>query len=229
MNGQIAAVIFSGRGRKICGLERIRDGELMKGLWLGVIVYAFLVLFSPPAACAVPAADPKGQAAKPADNGMQAMARTAFIVKGKDHNEWLFIRMTSAQYSSLKAHAHFSKGAGKLSLHPRQRQAIGKALKVDKPIGKVVLKINIKHILYSEGLKGHYVARSAGAFSAFLKSGHFPLEEKEVPKEQPDENLLRNFKELKPMGTEKTPGETDKWIQEDRDEKEPDEKKPATK
>lgn len=220
MNGQKTAVIFADRRCKRYGLERIRDRELMKGLWLGVIAYAFLVLFSPPAAWSAPAPDSKGQAAKTADNGMQTMARTAFIVKGKDNNEWLLIRLTARQYYLLKAHASsFSKKEEKLSLYPRQRQAIGKALKVDKPIGKVVLKVRIKHILHSEGLKGHYVARSASTFSAFLKNGRYPLEEKEEPKEQPDQHLLASIKDLKPMGTEKTPGETDKWIEEEPDEK----------
>ena len=124
------------------------------------------------------------------------LARTAFVLKGPDGREWLFIRLTALQHVVLKAKTLAPKDqqAGRLVLTSRQRLAVKNALALGKPLPKVDLRASGKALQYSKGLGGYYVARLKGPFLGFLGNLDKDVEEPQEPPEAPPANLVDTFK-----------------------------------
>lgn len=128
---------------------------------------------------------------------LRDVLRCAFVVKGAQDKEWLFIRLVFGQYFSVKVKSGL-KGVGvvRVILSPRQRLAIRHALKLDKPVPKAIIRVSAKRLKYAKGLKGHYVVRPAKYFRDFLGNpGKDGCEEEKEQTEGPVENLIGNLKD----------------------------------
>jgi len=120
-----------------------------------------------------------------------------------DSKEWLFIRLTEAQYLRVKAQPK-QLGLMRCSLLVRQRLAIRHALKLDGPAPRVVFRISAKRVHMSRGLKAHYIVRPAAWFKDLLKKDQQEVSETDDTTAQPDEATLAAVDGLKDVGE---PGE----------------------
>jgi len=145
-----------------------------------------------------PKKDPEGEVpAVMMEKDKRELARTAFVLKGSDGQEWLYVRLTSNQYQSSKVKTKTSlkkQGVIKIVLTPRQQLAIRHALNLDKPVGKIIMQISAKRLQHSSGLKGTYVVRSAPQFKTWLAKSQ-DVEETEEPSVHPERTFVENLKD----------------------------------
>jgi hypothetical protein len=138
--------------------------------------------------------DPEGKIPDKLDEkAMKELSRTAFVLKEPNGKEWLYIRLTSNQHLRIKVE-YKTHGVQRVILTPRQRLAVKQALKLDRPVDKVILRVSEKRIHNAKGLGGYYLARSAADFKAWLQKHE--LEEKQEPAPQPDHVLLEKIKPI---------------------------------
>ena len=117
------------------------------------------------------------------------LVRTAFVQKDKNGKEWLFIRLTEAQFLRVKAQPK-RLGLMRCILHVRQRLAIRHALKLDGPVPRAIFRISAKRVHRSKGLKAHYIVRPAAWLKDLLKKNKQEVTEADDSTAQPDEATL---------------------------------------
>ncbi len=118
------------------------------------------------------------------DKDMKDLARTAFLVKGKDGKEWLCIRLTVRQYNAAKDRAD-GNSIVRIVLTARQHLAIKNALGLDKIASKLIIRAKAERFMSSRGIKGRYIIRPASYFRDLVsKTGE--VEETDSAENPPD-------------------------------------------
>lgn len=152
----------------------------LSGLLLGSLT------FTPASVLARAPQDPEGTET----NDQRELARTAFVLKDGGR-EWVYIRLTSAQYVQVKARR---AGTVKVILTPRQRLALRRALNLSSPMGPISLRTDEKRMQFSQALGGRYLARPADKIRAWGARGG---DETEMERDQPPDGLLAGMREIR--------------------------------